>query len=156
MNHLNETKRIWLKLRIFSWVNMLSGERKKFCCFSLCGTRGHLLSTYTKFSEKLIFLTPWYAHVRARVRGLEILVFSEIFAYVLNGWPHNRVFPLAFSFYEECVCHFSFKQNLTKVRWALYIWRVYLEIGDIIRTLMHNSSLYKKNFEALLRPHYLQ
>ena len=37
--------------------------------------RGHLLRTYAKFSEKLIFLTPRYAHVRVRIRGLEMLAF---------------------------------------------------------------------------------
>ena len=30
-----------------------------------------------KFSEKRIFLTPWYAHVRVHIRGLEMFVFSE-------------------------------------------------------------------------------
>ena len=39
--------------------------------------RGQPLSTYAKFSEKLIFLTHWYAHVRGRVRGLEMLVFRK-------------------------------------------------------------------------------
>ena len=28
------------------------------------GHWGHPLSTYAKFSEKLTFLTPWYAHVQ--------------------------------------------------------------------------------------------
>ena len=31
--------------------------------------RDHSFSTYTKFSEKLTFLTPWYAQVRFRIRG---------------------------------------------------------------------------------------
>ena len=35
--------------------------------------RGLPLSTYAKFSEKLTFLTSWYAH-----RGLEMLVFRKI------------------------------------------------------------------------------
>ena len=37
---------------------------------------GHLLSTYTKFSEKLTFLTPRYAHVRVyqgEVRNVSFL-----------------------------------------------------------------------------------
>ena len=38
----------------------------------------HSLSTYAKFSVKLTFLTPWYAHVRVRVRGSEMLVFRKI------------------------------------------------------------------------------
>ena len=29
----------------------------------------HSFSTYAKFSEKLTFLTPWYAHVRVHIRG---------------------------------------------------------------------------------------
>ena len=40
--------------------------------------RGHPLSTYPEFSEKLTFLTPWYAHAHVRVKGLEILVFRKI------------------------------------------------------------------------------
>ena len=43
--------------------------------------RNHPFSAYAKCSEKLTFLTPWYAHVRMRIRGLEMLVFSENFAY---------------------------------------------------------------------------
>ena len=31
--------------------------------------RGHLFSTHKTFSEKLIFLTPWYGHVRVRIKG---------------------------------------------------------------------------------------
>ena len=39
--------------------------------------RDHSFSTYAKFSEKVTFLTPWYAH-QQRVRNV------ENFAYVLN------------------------------------------------------------------------
>ena len=48
------------------------------CCYIKSFFRGHPLSTYAKFSEKLTFLTPWYIQVRVRIRGLEMLVFSEI------------------------------------------------------------------------------
>ena len=51
---------------------------------------GHPLSTCAKFSEKLLFLTPWYAHGRVRISGAGWgggnVSFSENFAYVLNGW----------------------------------------------------------------------
>ena len=43
----------------------------------LVAIRGHPLSTYAKYSEKLAFLTPWYAHVRVRIRELEIIVFRK-------------------------------------------------------------------------------
>ena len=41
---------------------------------------GHPLSMYAKFYEKVTFLTPWYAHVRVRIRGLEMLVFFGKFS----------------------------------------------------------------------------
>ena len=48
--------------------------------------RGYPLSTYAKFSEKLTFLTPWYAHVRVRIMSLEILVFRKILrTYLMDG-----------------------------------------------------------------------
>ena len=48
--------------------------------------RGHPLSTYVKFSEKLTFLTPWYAHVPGLIRGLEMLVFRKILCmYFMDG-----------------------------------------------------------------------
>ena len=46
----------------------------------------HPLSRYAKFSEKLLFLTPWCAHVRVRINGLEMLVFRKIFrTYLMDG-----------------------------------------------------------------------
>ena len=39
---------------------------------------GHPFSVYAKFLEKLTFLTPWYAHVRMRIRRQEMLVFQKI------------------------------------------------------------------------------
>ena len=47
---------------------------------------GHPLSMYAKFSEKLTFLTPWYAHVRVRIRGLKMLVLRKILrTYLMDG-----------------------------------------------------------------------
>ena len=40
--------------------------------------KDHPLSTYEKFSEKLTFLTPLYAHVRLRIRKLEMSAFRKI------------------------------------------------------------------------------
>ena len=55
------------------------------CCDS--PIRGHPLSTYAKFSEKLTFLTPWYAHIRVPIRGLEMLVFRKILRTYLMDNP---------------------------------------------------------------------
>ena len=47
--------------------------------------KGSLFSMYAKFSKKLIFLTPWYAHVRTCVyQGERNVCFSENLAYILN------------------------------------------------------------------------
>ena len=40
--------------------------------------RHHPFSTPAKFSEKLTFLIPWYAQIRVRIRGLEMLVSRKI------------------------------------------------------------------------------
>ena len=41
-------------------------------------------------TEKLTFLTPWYAHVRVRIRGLEMLVFQKILhTYLMDGPLHT-------------------------------------------------------------------
>ena len=45
--------------------------------------RGHSFSTYAKFSEKLKFDIPWYAHV-THIQGVGNVSFTEDFAYVLN------------------------------------------------------------------------
>ena len=53
---------------------------------------GYPLSTYAKLSEKLSFLTPWYAHVRnVSFEMLRNVSFSQNFAYVLNGWPISKL-----------------------------------------------------------------
>ena len=41
-------------------------------------TKGPSIKYVCKISPKLTFLTPWCAHVRVRIRGLEILVFRKI------------------------------------------------------------------------------
>ena len=38
--------------------------------------RNYSFSKYAKFSEKLTFLTPFYAHVRMRIRGVRNASFS--------------------------------------------------------------------------------
>ena len=40
--------------------------------------------TFAKFSEKLTYLTPWYAHVRVRLRGVGNVSFSENFTNAIN------------------------------------------------------------------------
>ena len=53
----------------------------------VCQFRDHPLTTYAKFSEKLTFLTPRYAHVRVRIRRLEMFVFWKIFRTYLMDDP---------------------------------------------------------------------
>ena len=56
---------------------------------SLCDTKrlheDPWFGTYAKFSKKLTFLAPWYAHARARKTNISYpLIYN--FAYVLNEW----------------------------------------------------------------------
>ena len=61
---------------------------------------GHPLSTYAKFSEKPTFLTTWYAHVRVRIRRLEMLVFRKILRTYLMDGPYYYVL---ISYIRRCV-----------------------------------------------------
>ena len=55
--------------------------------------RDHSFSAFAKFSDKLTFLSPWYAHVRVR-KGVRIVSFSESFVNKLNKWsPADRQRP---------------------------------------------------------------
>ena len=57
----------------------------------------HPFSTFPKFSEKLTFLTPWYAHVRV-YQGLRNASFSESFGNVLNKWSLCKLFLCVYQF----------------------------------------------------------
>ena len=52
--------------------------------------KGHPLRTDVKISEKLTFLTTWYALVRVRIIGLEILVFRKILRTYLTDDPLHK------------------------------------------------------------------
>ena len=56
----------------------------------LAPERGDPLSMSTKFSKKLTFLTPWYIHVRVRIRGFEMLGFMEILCTYLMDDPKMK------------------------------------------------------------------
>ena len=67
------------KIAIIKWFESYLSNRKFFVW-------GHPLSTLVKFSEKLTFLAPWDAHVRVRIRRLEMLVFRKILCtYLKDG-----------------------------------------------------------------------
>ena len=50
-------------------------------CHYAKSKRGHSFSMYAKFSEKLTFLIPWYAHNVSLLKN---------FAYVLNEWSKSK------------------------------------------------------------------
>ena len=69
--------------KCFSCFKVVSDQEK----FQVCQLRrGHPLSTYSEWSEKLTFLIPWYEHVRVRIRRLEMLVFwKSLRTYLRDG-----------------------------------------------------------------------
>ena len=52
--------------------------------------KGHPLSTYAKFSEKVTSLTPLIHTRRRAYQEVRNVSFSENLAYILNGWPPRR------------------------------------------------------------------
>ena len=86
--------------------------------------RDHPLSTYANFFEKLTFLTPWYAHVRVRIRGLEMLVFQKILrTFLMDG-------PLSVAFTKYLIC-LSLKKLSRDVNW---IWTYEMNIYTVLVT----------------------
>ena len=61
----------------FAVISLTLRLAKKVCNLEAI-PRDHSFISYGKSSGKLTFLTPWYAHVRVRFRGEEMLVFREI------------------------------------------------------------------------------
>ena len=53
--------------------------------------RDHPFSAYAKFSEKLTFLTTWYAHVRVRIRVQKCYYFGTFC--VRTKWMIGNAFP---------------------------------------------------------------
>ena len=62
-------------------------------------------STYSTFSEKLTFLTPWYAHIRT----------YEHFAYVLNEWSHSIMRVRVHCYFNFLWLVLSFKRQHHKM-----------------------------------------
>ena len=53
---------------------------------------------HAKISEKLAFLTvDMYTYVCLRIKGSEMLVFSENFAYVLSEWSQTAIYSFGVS-----------------------------------------------------------
>ena len=73
----------WLSVLTMFHYNLTLPSRKNLRCLHLICEGDHSFSTSAKSSEKLTSLTPWYSHVRNRVRNVS---FSENFANVLNEW----------------------------------------------------------------------
>ena len=48
-----------------------------------------------KFSEKRTSLTPWYAHVRVRIRGLEMFVIRKIWLALFSWNTRFEICPFA-------------------------------------------------------------
>ena len=59
-------------------ADIMSINRYKNIFIAIITIRDHPFSTYAKFSEKLTFQTPLFAHVRVRIKGSEMLVFRKI------------------------------------------------------------------------------
>ena len=65
--------------------------------------RGHPLNTHAKFPKKLTFLTPWYAHVHVRIRGLEMLVFRKTLRTFLMDGPLCYLVVLDVIVFIQCL-----------------------------------------------------
>ena len=70
-------------------------------------SRDHSFITFEKLSEILIFLTPWYAHKRVRIRRVKNISISEKFANIINETPCQCWFKNS--------CFENFKKTLENI-----------------------------------------
>ena len=102
-------------------------------------TRGQPLSTYATFFEKLTFLTPWYSHVRVRIRGLEMLVFRKILrTYLVDDpipWCMQRTLPATTSWIISSLSQNKIKQKATHCTWKTQRMKNLKHQAWIIRVL---------------------
>ena len=79
-------KLLWSTHYVTSSIIRQKGESQNGCLKK---------TEHAKFSEKRTFLTPWYAHVRVRIRGLELFVFRKIWRALFSSNTHFEICPFA-------------------------------------------------------------
>ena len=120
--------------------------------------RNHSFSTYTTFFKELALLTPWYAQVRVRIRGYEMLVFRENFAYVLNEgslnwWKLLKIWLFLVANFSLLTCqgksHQQFKTFITNLHnWAPHSkmhWQVQICFSFLVLTEAVSRDVLWKN-----------
>ena len=126
--------------------------------FTIARNGNHLFSTYAHFSKKLNFFTPWYAHVRVRIRGLLIFgKFRLCTKYTkFSGWVQNfpkwmslngkrllqksvNIFDFNITFLEEQLFATCFK---LKFREMVLVWkRYYIKIWSHQRWIFFRKEM---------------
>ena len=90
---------------------------------------------HTKFSEKRTFLTPWYAHVRVRIRRQEMFVFRKIWRalFSCNARFEIRPFDLLPTIYTPLeVLPFSLREEFLNMEFFLVrIFHIQSKYGKI-------------------------
>ena len=81
----------------FNFISIFSTQNfKAFLTFLACLLNAelwdHSFSKYARFSEKLAFLTPWYAQVAVSIQGVRNVNFSESLGkyYMNDPYPRTR------------------------------------------------------------------
>ena len=109
-------------------LNLLNSKEHLFIQNISCGcfwsySRSHSFSTYAKFSEKLIFLTPWYAHVSlslnhslncwfTRYERLDYWNFLNLYYNKLKKFIIKKMFTTTIPFFRDGILFFIKGSNL--------------------------------------------
>ena len=107
--------------------------------------RDHSFSAFAKFPKKLTYLTPWYAHVRLRIRGVRNVSFSESFANILNRWsPRHSVMLASKNVMMASIMTFMFLRNCKNwIKKFFIILGVEKKNSSESRTLLDKVILWK-------------
>ena len=104
--------------------NSLISKLQRFLIISHFHALGdHSFSTFAQFSEKITFLTPWYAHVGVRIRGKKCYFFGK--CCVRTKWMILWV-TMILNWVKERNYHVIFELLRTEVQFAMN-WNIKIE-----------------------------
>ena len=128
---------------IYSWIHSIAlvirqkGESQNGCFKK----RKH-----AQFSEKRIFLTPWYAHVRARIRGKKCSFFRKIWR-ALFSW--NTRFEIRTLALLPAICrNILSRWNLVFLSNLCCFWHEMIRLPDLICSIFYLFKL--TDFDTLM------
>ena len=90
-------------------------EEQILVCTFISWIWDHSFCTYGKFLENLIFITPWYTHVRVRIRGQDVFVFCRI---LCTYWMND---PIIYRVRKSIILKMRMISTCASLHWSITV-----------------------------------